>query len=68
MNHYLPSSASAYASHGNVTAEQRKIPACGNAEEMAWIFTYVSEPGFKGRDGITMFLGGGSFFRAVDVQ
>ncbi|MFO1183561.1 MAG: hypothetical protein U1E56_02085 [Bauldia sp.] len=67
-DHYLPSSASAAASHGTVAAEQRKIPACGKSDELAWIFTYTSEPGYRGDDGVTMYLGGGSFFRRVTVQ
>ena len=56
--HFVPS-GSGSASHGIVTTERATREHCGNAAEPVLVFVYTSEPGYKGPEGINIFLPGG---------
>jgi len=58
-SHFVPR-GSGSASHGTVSfSRSTRDGACGNKAEPVVVVTYTSEPGYKGPEGINLFLPGG---------
>src|SRR4051794_11410858 len=54
--HQLPASAYGSALHGKVTTEKTTREACFNKGEAVLLFTYTSNPGYKGDDTATLYI------------
>ena len=58
-SHFVPL-GSGSATHGTVSfSRSTRDGACGNKAEPVVVVTYTSEPGYKGPEGINLFLPGG---------
>src|SRR4051794_18430767 len=55
--HILPGGIDAGALHGKVTITRTTANFCGNPKEPVYDFVYTSNPGFKGDDQVTFYLG-----------
>jgi hypothetical protein len=58
QTHLLPGSAYGSAVHGKVTVSKATRDACFTKGEPVLSFTYTSDPGYKGDDTASLYIGG----------
>ena len=57
QTHRLPGSAYGSAMHGKVVVTRSTLNTCSNKNEPVLLFDYVSDPGYKGKDQATLYIG-----------
>jgi hypothetical protein len=59
---HSPYEGTAFVQHGKVTMKRLAIDQCGNRKEPATVYSYVSDPDFKGIDEVNFSSASGSAY------
>jgi hypothetical protein len=64
-----PYEGSAFVQHGTVTMKRAATRECGNANEPATVYWYVSNPGYKGLDEVNFsYVSGSAMIVRITVR